>query len=74
MARRILIALLATLAGYLVGAVGGGWLVSLLSSNTHDVSVEAAMTGAFVTGPLAALVAFIAGFILAKRPQHGNVQ
>jgi hypothetical protein len=73
MARRILIALLATLAGYLVGAVGGGWLISILSSNTHDVSVEAAMTGAFVTGPLAALVAFIAGFILAKRPQRGNV-
>ena len=72
--RRFLIALLAALAGYLVGGFGGGWLVSVLSSNTHDVSVEAAMTGAFVTGPLTAVITFIAGFILLKRPPRDTTR
>ena len=40
------------LAGYLIGAFGGGWLITKLSSNMHDRSTEAAMTGAFVLGPL----------------------
>jgi hypothetical protein len=31
--------------GYLVGGVAGGFLVYLLSSNMHDLSVEAPMTG-----------------------------
>ena len=56
MGKRIAITLLGGLVGYAVGAFGGGYLVSLLSSNSHDRSVEAAMTGAFVLGPLAALV------------------
>jgi hypothetical protein len=50
-------------AGYLVGAFGGGFLVNALSSNQFDRSVEAAMTGAFVTGPLAGVIAFIVGFV-----------
>ncbi|MGE3646381.1 MAG: hypothetical protein AB7F96_21250 [Beijerinckiaceae bacterium] len=53
---RILLILAATIAGYLTGAFGGGWLVSVLSSNTHDRAMEAAMTGAFVLGPLGAAV------------------
>jgi len=53
--------------GYVLGAVGGGFLISALSSNTHDRSVEAAMTGAFVTGPLIAVVGFIVGFVRSKR-------
>jgi uncharacterized membrane protein YedE/YeeE len=48
--------------GYLAGAVVGGFLVSLLSSNTHDKSMEAVMTGAFVLGPLVAIVGFVFGF------------
>jgi divalent metal cation (Fe/Co/Zn/Cd) transporter len=51
------IASLAT--GYLVGAVGGYAAVQSLSSNTHDRAVEAAMTGAFVTGPLIAVLALV---------------
>jgi hypothetical protein len=52
--------------GYVVGGVAGGFLVYLLSSNTHGLSVEAPMTGAFVTYPLVAFLAFIVGFIQAK--------
>jgi hypothetical protein len=54
------------LAGYLIGAFGGGWLVTKLSSNMHDRSTEAAMTGAFVYGPVLALIAFIAGFVRSR--------
>ncbi len=53
------LSLLAASGGYLIGVGGGILLVNLLSTNTHDKSVEAAMTGAFVTGPVAALLSFI---------------
>jgi cytochrome bd-type quinol oxidase subunit 2 len=54
------------IAGYLIGAFGGSWLVTKLSSNMHDRSTEAAMTGAFVFGPALALIAFIVGFIRSR--------
>jgi uncharacterized membrane protein YeaQ/YmgE (transglycosylase-associated protein family) len=54
------------LAGYLIGAFVGGWLVTKLSSNMHDRSTEAAMTGAFVYGPALALIAFILGFVRSR--------
>lgn len=56
------------IAGYLAGAIGGGLLISLASSNTHDRSVEAAMTGAFVIGPIAGVLAALIGFIRARNP------
>ena len=59
MLRRVGFGFLWGIAGYLCGAFGGGFLVSQLSSNTFDRDMEAAMTGAFVTGPLVALIAFI---------------
>jgi hypothetical protein len=55
--------------GYALGAFGGGLLVSVLSSNTHDRSVEAAMTGAFVLGPLAAVVGALVGICRTKAPR-----
>lgn len=61
MLRRVGFGVLWGIPAYLVGAFGGGYLVSVLSSNTHDRSVEAAMTGAFVLGPLAGLVGFVIG-------------
>lgn len=71
MAKRIVIALGSGVAGYLLGAFGGGALVSMLSSNQHDGSIESAMTGAFVIGPLTAVVAGIAAFVLlAPRPHR----
>lgn len=64
--RRFLVALGSGVAGYLVGAFGGGYLVTVLTSNGHDASVEGAMTGAFATGPLLGLIALVAGFVLSK--------
>ena len=61
MLRRIGFGLLWAVPGYLFGAVGGGSLLYLVSTNQHDRSLEASMTGAFVLGPLVALAAFIAG-------------
>lgn len=70
--RRFWTGLLWALIGYVAGAFGGGLLVSLLSSNSHDRSLEAAMTGAFVLGPLAAVVAFAVGYVRAGRRQTGR--
>ncbi len=56
----------------MVVALVVGLLVSLLSSNSHDRSLEAAMTGAFVLGPLAAVVAFAVGYVRAGRRQTGR--
>lgn len=61
--KRLLKGLLWGCIGYVVAAVVGYGLVGALSSNTHDVSIEAAMTSAFVFGPLGGLLAFIAGVI-----------
>ena len=66
MGKRLAVGLLCGVLGYVLGAVGGGFLVSLLSSNTHDRSLEAVMTGAFAVGPAVAVIAFIVGFVLAK--------
>lgn len=54
------LAMLAALGGYLIGLFGGMLLIETFSSNTHDASLEAAMTGAFVFGPLMAAVAVFA--------------
>ncbi len=61
--KRFGIALLWAVGGYLVGAFGGGWLVTEFSSNMHDRSVEAAMSGAFFFGPVLAVAAFIAAMV-----------
>jgi len=59
--RRALVGLVWAVPSYLVGAFWGGYLLYLVSSNSHDRSLEASMTGAFVLGPLAAVVGFIVG-------------
>ncbi len=61
--KRLGIALLCAVAGYIAAAFVGYFLISWFSSNMHDRSVEAAMTSAFVLGPLGAVVAFVVGFI-----------
>lgn len=69
MLRRIGIGFLFAIVAYVIGAFGGGYFVSLLSSNQHDKEMEAAMTGAFVFGPLAAIVGFVIGFVRSKRKE-----
>lgn len=61
---------LAALGGYIIGMLGGMFLIEAFSSNRHDRSVEAAMTGAFVVGPLMAVVAVIVVLVIrAQRTQ-----
>lgn len=65
--KRVGIGLLCAVGGYLIAAFAGYWLIEWFSSNTHDRSLEAAMTSAFVWGPFGALIAFIAGFVASGR-------
>jgi len=65
--KRVGIVLLYAAGGYLCSAAVGYFLVDLLSSNTHDRSVEAAMTSAFVLGPLGAFIAIVVGIIRSRR-------
>ena len=61
---------LVALGGYIIGMLGGMFLIEAFSSNRHDRSVEAAMTGAFVVGPLMAVAAVIV--VLAIRAQRAH--
>ena len=61
---------LAALGGYIIGMLGGMFLIEAFSSNRHDRSVEAAMTGAFVVGPVMAVAAVIV--VLAIRAQRAH--
>jgi hypothetical protein len=65
--KTFVLSVLAALGGYLVGLFSGMVLIETLSSNTHDKSVEAVMTGAFVFGPLAAVFAVITLLIFRSR-------
>lgn len=65
--KRFGIGLICGIAGYAIAAFAGYFLVGILSSNTHDRSVEAAMTSVFVFGPLGAVLGFVLGFFLAGR-------
>jgi hypothetical protein len=49
--------LLSAIVGFVVAALGGCAAIELLSSNQHDLSLEATMTAVFFFGPVGALVA-----------------
>ena len=66
--RRFGIGLLCAIAGYLIAAIVGYFMITQFSSNMHDRSVEAAMTSIFFFGPAGAVIAFIVGFVRARRP------
>lgn len=51
--KRFDIAALYAIGGYLVAAFASYFLIGAFSSNTHDRSVEAAMTSVFAWVPLA---------------------
>ena len=65
--RRVVMAIVFAIGGYLIGALLGYALVSNLSGNPHDRELEAAMTAAFVIGPCCAFAAGLAGAVLGKR-------
>jgi membrane associated rhomboid family serine protease len=65
--KRFAIGLGCAVGGYALGAFAGFFIIQWLSSNVHDRSVEAAMTSAFVFGPLGAVAGFVVGFVLAGR-------
>ena len=66
--KRFGIGVLYGVGGYLMVAVASYFLVLQLSSNGHDREIEAAMTSAFLFGPVGAIVAFIVGIIRSGRP------
>ncbi|MGE5412786.1 MAG: hypothetical protein ACM3NW_01325 [Syntrophomonadaceae bacterium] len=71
--RRFAIGLACGVGGYLLAALGGYFLIAWTSSNVHDRSVEAAMTGVFVVGPFAAVVAFVVGVVFGgKKPNRAS--
>jgi hypothetical protein len=53
--------------GYVLGALAGCGAITLLSDNRHDRSVEAAMTGAFATGPLLAVIGFVSALVIFSK-------
>ena len=61
------VALLAAILGYIVGLFGTMAAIELFSSNQHDKSMEAAMTGAFVGGPLIAVISMITILVLRRK-------
>ncbi|MBL8166786.1 MAG: hypothetical protein JNJ50_01445 [Acidobacteria bacterium] len=65
--KALLWSVLAALLGYVVGGTAGFALVSLFSSNRHDKSVEASMTGLFVVGPLFAVLCFVGALFFQVR-------
>lgn len=65
--RTLIFCLTGLIAGYVAGALLGAGAVELFSPNTHDKSVEMAMTGAFVTGPIGAVIGLVAGWRRARR-------
>lgn len=69
--KRFVIGLMWAVSGYAAAAVASYLLIDSLSSNTHDRSLEAAMTSIFVWGPLGGLVAFALGFVRAGKQPAG---
>ena len=63
------LAVLAAIGGYLIGLFCGMFLIETFSSNRHDQSVEAAMTGAFVI-PLMAVTAVIMVLVVRARRSY----
>lgn len=61
------VVLLAAILGYVVGVFGVMAAIEIFSSNQHDKSLESAMTGAFVGGPLIAVISVIVILTLRRK-------
>ena len=65
--RKFLFCLFGLIAGHLIGAGLGAAAIQLLSSNSRDKSMEMAMTSAFVTGPIGAVIGLVAGWLKLRK-------
>lgn len=65
--RRLGFGLLFAVAGFIVAAIASYFLILWFSSNTHDRSVEAAMTSAFFFGPVGGVIGFVGGVVFGGR-------
>lgn len=65
--RRFGFCLAGLIAGYIIGAGLGAAAIQLFSANTHDKSVELAMTSAFVAGPIGALIGAVVGWMRGRK-------
>jgi ABC-type branched-subunit amino acid transport system permease subunit len=65
--QRFGLALAYAIGGYVVAAVIGYFAIRQFSVNVHDRDLEAAMTGAFVAGPIGAVAAFVIGLLRKGR-------
>ncbi len=72
MVRIIALSVVALIVGYLVGLFGGMVLVNTVSPNKHDKSMEAAMTSAFVIGPVVAILAFVITLVYLLKRERVN--
>jgi Na+/proline symporter len=68
--QRFGLALVYAIGGYVLAAGIGYFLIQQFSANVHDRDLEAAMTGAFVAGPIGAVAAFVIG--LLRRGRGGS--
>ena len=64
--RKLLYCLAGLIAGYVIGAGLGAAAIQLFSGNTHDKSMEMAMTSAFVTGPIGAAIGVVVAWMKGR--------
>lgn len=65
--RKFLLCLAGLIAGYIIGAGLGAAAIQLFSSNTHDKGMEMAMTSAFVTGPIGAVIGAVVAWVRGRK-------
>ena len=65
--RKLLYCFAGLIGGYVIGAGLGAAAIQLFSGNTHDKSMEMAMTSAFVTGPIGAVIGAVVGWMRARK-------
>ena len=74
MFKRLALALLFAAIAFLVAAAGSYFMILAFSANTHDRSIEAAMTSLLICAPIAGLLGFLGGLIYGRRRADGGRQ
>ena len=67
MSRRLVLALLGGLVGYVLGVTAGTWIAGLLLTSSTQAPLRAEMAGVFVVGPLLAVAGAVIGAVRAER-------